>query len=1790
MGTVMVELAGYNIFEQIYQGSRTSVFRGERQGDRQPVILKFLNPEYPSFSELLQFRNQYTLAKNLNIPGIIRPYSLESYRNSYALVMEDCGSISLREYCQTHRLELTDVLVIAWQLTQILHNLHQNRVIHKDIKPANILIHPQSKQIKLIDFSIASLLPKETQEIKNPNGLEGTLAYISPEQTGRMNRGIDYRSDFYSLGVTLFELLTGKLPFLSTDPMELVHCHIAKQPSSVIREEMPPVVVDIVLKLMAKNAEDRYQSSLGLKFDVENCLYQLKETGKIEVWEIGKRDLYDRFLIPEKLYGREREVQTLLDAFERVAHGTSELMLVAGFSGIGKTAVVNEVHKPIVRQHGYFIKGKFDQFNRNIPLSAFVQAFRDLMRQLLSESDAQLAQWKNQILAAVGENGQVLIEVIPELEQIIGKQPIAPELSGSAAQNRFNLLFQKFIAVFTTAQHPLVLFLDDLQWADLSSLQLMKLLINHSGYLLILGAYRDNEVSPVHPLILTVEDLKKAQAIVNTITLAPLAFEDTNRLVADTLNCSTQLAKPLSQLIERKTQGNPFFTTQFLKALHEEKYITFNADFGYWECDIVQVNALSLTDDVVEFMAQQLQKLPPETQQVLKLAACIGNQFDLHTLAIVSEQSLTEAATALWKALQEGLVLPTSQIYKLFQATTESLETETVNPRYRFLHDRVQQAAYSLIPDSDQAMFHQRIGDLFLEHWSEQERQERIFEIVNHLNRTIHLIEQPDRRTQLAYLNFNAGQKAKASTAYQAASSYLAQSVNLLPENHWQQHYDFSLTLYVELASNTCLIGDFAATEHWLNLALDRAESLIDQVPFYEIQIKAHVAQNQLQQAIQLGLRTLQQLEIVLPTQPTPEDFGRELAAIKALLGDRPIADLIYLPTMTDPRLLAAMRVLSSLAAVIVLAAPNLMPFVFSKMVSLSIQQGNTLFSAPGYATYGMILCSVVGEIDQGYAFGQLGLDLLEKLPSLPVKAKTLARFHGGVRHWKENWHSILSDLQVGYQIGLETGDLETTAILAQVYSYNAYFIGIDLFHLSKSLAISNQGIAQLKQPVFLRWNQTYYQHVLNLLGQSSDPCQLIGVAYDETVDLPQQYAMKDDHGIAVAHLFKGIGCYLFDRPEAALTQLEKVAEFHRAIASFVPGNMFYFYDALVRLALYPTLTVEEQKTFLKTVTSHREKIQKLAHHAASNWSHKVDLVEAQLQAIFRNRSAAIDLYDRAITGAKENQYLQEEAIANELTAKFYLEWGKEKVAASYMQEAYYCYAKWGALAKTDDLEQRYPDLLRPILQPAAQTLNPLETLASITDSNFSIHTSTKNSCSPSSNINTTLDFASVLKASQSLLSTIQLDELLHQLTQIILQNSGGDRCALILPNRHGAWQLQAIATPEKIELCSEPLENNPHLPIKLIQYVKNTQELVVIDNLKTDLPVIDEYLMQQQPKSILCLPLLSQGQLRGILYLENPSTAGVFTKDRILILNFLCTQATISLENAQLYQQAQQALQDLQNAQLQIVQSEKMSALGNLVAGVAHEINNPVGCIGGNLQPAQDYIRDLFGLIELYQAKYPEPDDEIDDEIEAIELDYIREDFPKLVGSMKLAVDRIGHISTSLRTFSRTDKDYKVPFNLHEGLDSTLLILKHRIKANEHRPAIEVIKNYGNLPEVQCFPGQLNQVFMNIIANAIDALDESTPGRTFAEIQANPHRITIQTEVRGEGVVVRIADNASGMPEEVKSRIFEQGFTTKSVGKGTGLGLAIARQIVVEKHGGTLLVTSTLGQGTEFAITLNLH
>ncbi|MEO1430475.1 MAG: AAA family ATPase [Cyanobacteria bacterium J06633_8] len=1844
----MISIQGYYIKEQLYNGSRTVVYRAVREYDQKPVVIKLLKNSYPSFKELLQFRNQYTIAKNLDIPGIVHPYSFESYQNSYALVMEDFAGISLREYMQTTDKSVVDVLSILLQVSSILHNIHQKCVIHKDIKPANILINPETKQVKLIDFSIASLLPKETQEIKNPNGLEGTLAYISPEQTGRMNRGIDYRSDFYSLGVTFYELLTGELPFNSDDVMELVHCHIAKKPpvlknlhlNSLIDKkpdvnplvdkkphpnpllgkerglEIPQVISDIVMKLMAKNAEDRYQSALGLKYDLEICLQQLKETGKIENFPIAERDKNDRFIIPEKLYGRETEVEELLAAFKRVSGITSdspsELMLVAGFSGIGKTALINEVHKPIVKQRGYFIKGKFDQFNRNIPLSAFVQAFRDLIAQLLGESDAQLSIWKTKILQALGDNAQVIVDVIPELEKIIGEQPPVAELSGNAAENRFNLLFQKFLQVFTTKEHPLVIFLDDLQWADSASLKLIQLLMSESetNYLLLIGAYRDNEVFPAHPLILTLEDISKTQGIINTITLAPLTEENFNKLVADTLHCSLSIAKPLTHLIYQKTFGNPFFSTQFLKALYEDGLIKFDFDNGSWICDISQVKSLAITDDVVELMAHQIQKLPDSTQEILKLAACVGNQFDLDTLAVISQQSQIETAAALWRALQEEIILPQNEVYKFYlgeeQPLNQTQDSQVVN--YKFLHDRVQQAAYSLIPEAEKQATHYRIGKLLLQKIPIEIRQDRIFELVNQLNYGTSLITEQKERTQLAKLNLIACGKAKSAIAYQAGREYANIGLSLLGENAWASQYNLTLAFHdlaVELAS---LCGDFEIMEDLIEEVIANAHSKLEQVNVYRIRILSLVSQNKLTSAIAIAQQFLQKLGVTFPQKPTQKDAQQAIAVINELMADRKIEDLVNLPLMTDEEKIAIVQINNSIMPVVFISNPLLFPLVVCSSIKLSIEYGNTSASAYAYSCYSMIAFNLQQDVDKGVEFGNLALQVASKLNAKTAKPEVFSTVGLFILHRKYHIQKTLPILQEGYKIALEVGNQDMAGYNILNFCLNSFWCAKSLVTLEQEIHCYCLQLLQFNQLTLANWCRIYWQSTLNLLGIAQHPNILSGEALQETEFLPQLIEAHDFFGLYFLYLYKLMLCYLFGEIELASLHRVEIRQYLIAAPGTVGEPGFYFYDSLTALA---TLTEESPQTaeILQSVEENQTKLQQQwADYAPMNHQHKVDLVEAEKCRILGQKLEAIELYEKAILGAKTNKYIQEEALANELAAKFYLGWGKEKIAISYMQEAYYCYARWGAKAKTDDLEKRYPQLLAPILQNQFHKLGTTQTRSQSFYKSESLNqTIYQTTLAISGNIDESLDFASILKSSQTLSSEIQLEVLISKLMQVVMENAGASKAALLL-QKEDTLILEALTTNNKdIQLLNIPSQDSENIPHTIVNLVKRNLKTVVLDDATTENDFIgDSYLIQQKPKSILCMPILNQGKLIGFLYLENQLTSSAFTQKRVEILNILITQAAISLENAQLYEklsnysqtleekveertlqfkekahQLESTLKQLQSTQSQLIQSEKMYALGKLVAGIAHEINNPISFIYGNLTPIEEYIQSFIELFNLYQQNYPQPLPEIESTIEDLDLEFIIDDLPKLLSSMKTGAQRIREIVFSLRNFSRLDEAEIKSVDINSGIDSTLLILQHQLKSNHKYPEIQVIKEYTPLPKVTCYASQLNQVFMNIIGNAIDALRDK---------QEHQPRITIRTsQLDSQNILISIADNGIGISQLVSNKIFDPFFTTKPVGSGTGLGLSTSYSIVVEKHRGKLSCVSTPGEGTEFLIQLPL-
>ncbi len=1785
MNITTLQLPNYQTTEQIYDSNRTVVYRGISSVHQKPVVIKILKKDYPTFNEILQFRNQYTITKNLDVAGIVKPINLETYGNSLALIMEDDGSISLSEELKSREaqnLSLEEFFSIAIQLAEILEGLYKNRVIHKDIKPANILINLQTKQVKLIDFSIASLLPKEQQEIQNPNILEGTLAYISPEQTGRMNRGIDYRSDYYSLGVTFYQLLTGKLPFKSDDAMKLVHCHLATMPpklgrwgdGEVGKEKIPQMVSDIVMKLMAKNAEDRYQSALGLKYDLQKCWQQWQETGDIEPFELGERDIGDRFLVPEKLYGRATEVKTLLEAFERVANGSSEIMLVAGFSGIGKTVVINEVHKPIVKQRGSFIQGKFDQVNRNIPFSAFVQALRDLMAQLLGESDAELSNWKTKILKALGENAQVLIKVIPELESIIGQQPPIPELSGIAAQNRFNLLFQKFIATFTTPEHPLVMFLDDLQWADSASLNLIKVLMGDhgAGYLLLLGAYRDNEVSPAHPLMLSLAELAKKQAVISTITLQPLALVHVNQLVADTLSCSKELAQPLSKLIYQKTKGNPFFTTQFLKGLYEDELITFQLGLGYWECDLVKVGDAALAEDVVEFMAGRLQKLPEATQNVLKLAACIGNQFEIETLAVICQESEEKVARDIWVALQEGLVLPISEAYKFFQGVVEQATAKMATVAYRFLHDRLQQAAYSLIPDKQKDTTHYQIGQLLLQKIPKEATEDRIFELVSQLNYGTALITEQAERDELAQLNLMACRKARVATAYQAGREYVSVGLSLLGENPWQRQYQMTLAFHELGAELASLCGDFEAMEPFFETVIANAHSLLEQVNVYQIKIQAHNSQNQFSQAIVIAQQFLQELGVTFPQVPTPQDIQQEIQEIGELIGEREIKDLVHLPMMKDQTKLAIVQIASSINSATYLSGSPLFPLLILLSAKLSIQYGNTAISASTYASYGILLGNILQDIDAVTKFGQLALQVVSKLGAKAVKPPVLLILGIYILHRTSHLKEILSILQEGYTTGLEVGNLEFAGANLQNFCCHSFWCGLPLVTLAQDTRASYKQMTQLNQLANANYCRIYLQPVLNLLGTPEHPSSLSGEVLQQEQLLLQLQDAHDLYGLYIFHVYKLMLCYLFGEIAAAQNHALESKGYLRSGAGLVTEAVLYFYESLTILAA----STPESKS-LEQVEQNQTKLQQQwANHAPMNHQHKVDLVEAEKYRVLGKPYKALELYDRAIAGAKENEYIQEQALGNELAAKFHLNWGKEKIAAVYMQEAYYCYAHWGAKAKVEQLQKDYSQLLTPILQPRQeeQSQQMPETLTLVTTSPYSL-------ASSQTSLSESLDLSTVLKASQSLSQEIHLDRLLCLIMEVIVTNAGANEGTLLwLKEDDLVIAAHYYQKDKQCKIPNAPLEQYSNLPLSIINTVKRSQQAIIVNQSQIETRwANDPYLRQHQPQSCLCMPVLQQGKLLALLYLENQLTPGVFSKSRLEMLTMLTSQAAISLENAQLYQtleeKVKQRTRELEAAQKQIISQEKLASLGALTAGVAHELRNPLNFVNNYAEGSVELATELIEALET------------PDSLNQDDFDYLQEiatDLKDNAGAIQKHGQRAERIIYNMMQHSRRDDNSCQLTDINKLLDEARQLAYHSRRSRDNSFNVTFATQYDeSVGELEVFSASLNRAFINLIDNACYA----AWSQYLKQGEAFVPQLWITSQNLGEEIEIRIRDNGVGIPSEAKEKVFEPFFTTKPTGEGTGLGLSLTHEIIVGQHGGTLRLESKPGSFTEFILIL---
>ncbi|MBK7002518.1 MAG: AAA family ATPase [Rhodoferax sp.] len=1510
----MIEIPGYSLTELLYEGETSLVFRARRRDSDAAVILKVLKSDHPSLEELAKFRREFEMTRGLRGAGIIQVHQLEKCRNSLVMVLEDFGGVSLKHAA----LPLGEFLPLALQLVEIIGYIHQQQIIHKDLNPANIVWNTKTNQIKIIDFGISTQLSRETvsEHTINVNMLEGTLPYMSPEQTGRMNRALDYRTDYYSLGATFYEILTGTVPFPLNDPMEIVHCHLAKMPPPPHerKADIPVMLSRIVLKLMAKMAEDRYQSAFGLRADLQFCLEQYQSNASIADFPIGCQDGSDRFQIPQKLYGREREVDSLLNAFERVSQGHTEMMLVAGYSGIGKSTLVHEVHKPIAHKRGYFLSGKFDQYKRNIPYSSLIQAFQDLLRQLLTENETRLNTWRTKLRQTLGGNAAVIAEIIPELELIIGEQAPVAQLSPLESQNRFQRVLQQFVHIFAAMDHPLVLFLDDLQWADPPSLKLIESLMTarEEKYILLLGAYRDNEVNAAHPLMVMLDDIQKTGAMVQTLTLAPLNLEQVNTLVAETLHCPPQDTLPLAQLSFAKTAGNPFFLNQFLHAAYEEYLILFDTADNLWKWDIAKINNLGMTDNVVELMVSKIMKLSPHTQHVLKLAATIGNQFDLNTLTIINEKSAMETASDLWESLQAGFIVPLDNSYQFLQ------ESDTgSNIKYRFLHDRVQQAAYSLIAESQLQPLHIRIGRLLLKNTPQDTLDESLFDILEQLNAGRELIEDVAEKLQLAELNLRAGKKAQNATAYQAAVMHLRIGMALLPQDAWQSHYPLTLALHRQCAEAEYLAGNFSHSEAIYSVALERAQTVLDKINVLLVQIVQHQMLWQFAEAIQSLKVGLKLVGFTIPEndEEITALLNQNMQEINQNLGGRQIEDLLASPPMTDSEHLATMQLLRWLFQASFLSGrSNLVALAICKTVNLSLQHGNSAISSFGYVMYGHILGWSLGDFKTGYQYGTLGITLSNHLDNLSVRADCYFDYALFIHHWNHPLRTSDDYYDRSFDSGLESGNLVICNYAIALRAANRLIYGKtlpDLLQICERDLIFLQGTKD--QFAFDCLTVGIVQPIRALMGLTDHPLTYGDTRFHEAqmlkicADSPRKLEWYYHAQIRNAYLFE-------DRSQ--WPDLIEKLELVQALAqgqSKIPDAVFY--TALMLLDLSVNSGEAEQKNLQQRIKVLRDNLHlqqrievlrgnlKLwAEVCPENYLHKHLLVEAEAARLRGDYWGAMPLYQEAIQSALEQEYINTGALANELYGKFLLGQNLRQFAQIYLREAHYLYGRWGASAKVAAMQQVHGDLLteEPIRKTGLKTTRTLSN---------SSQTTTHSS-------HTELDLAAVMKASQAISGEIVLARLLEQLMHIVLVNAGAQTGALILRQAQTKpWLLEArgCTDPLHIEvLQSQPLADCGDLCESVVHYAVRTRTTVLLHHASQEgLFTQDPYIVRKGVKSILCFPILHQGQLIGLIYLENNLASGTFTAERLEMLTLLSSQIAISIENSRLYAQLEEKVRE---------------------------------------------------------------------------------------------------------------------------------------------------------------------------------------------------------------------------------------------------------------------------------------
>jgi PAS domain S-box-containing protein len=1819
----MMDLAGYEL-ETLRDSGEFVLCRARQRGNAGSVLV--LVAERPISGTLKRLEHEYALAADLDPRWAARPVALTRHDGHAALVLDDGGSEPL-DLMLGRPLELTRFLPLGISLAIALGQVHRRGLIHKDIKPANVLVDAAGS-VRLTGFGIASRLAREHQAPAPPEVIAGTLAYMAPEQTGRMNRSIDSRSDLYSLGVTLYEMLAGDLPFMASDPMEWVHCHIARQPTPLSERltDVPTPISAIVLKLLAKTAEERYQTAAGVEADLCRCLAEWGSRGRINTFVLGSHDTPDRLLIPEKLYGRECEIDSLLAAFDRVvAHGSTELVLVSGYSGIGKSAVVNELHKVLVPPRGLFAAGKFDQYKRDIPYTTLAQAFQTLVRQILVKGEAEVDRWRCALTEAVEPNGQLIVSLIPEVEFIIGKQPPVPDLPPRDAQNRFQLVFRRFIGAFARPEHPLALFLDDLQWLDAATLDLLEHLVTHPEvrHLFLVGAYRDNEVGPSHALARTLEAVGKAGVRVREIVLAPLGLDSTGCLIADALRCDPERARPLAELVQEKAGGNPFFTIQFFTALADEGLLAFDAIALAWQWSMDRIRAKNYTDNVVELMAAKLKRTSRTTQELLKLLACLGNVVDIATLTLVLRQSEEAINAELLEAVRAGLVFQHENAYK-------------------FLHDRIQQAAYSLIPDEHRAEVHLHIGRVLLARMTAHQLTEHLFDVANQLNRGAGQLIHRDERAQVATIDLRAGRKAKASAAYASACGYFSAGMALLEERDWDSHHELTFRLWLERAECELLNGNFEKAEQLIVELLQRGTSKVEFADASSLKVQLHVLKGEYPRAVDSALACLSLFSIDLPAHPTFQQVQDEYETVWRTLNWRPIESLIDLPLMTDPELQAAMRVLSVLASPAYFTDFNLFCLFACPMVRISMQHGISGASAHGCSVVGFILGPVFHRYGEGYRFVKLACDLVEKHGFIAHQAKVYYAM-GTVAFWTQPIETAIDSMRAASRTAIETGD-PTFACYGMFQSVTGLLLRsdpLDAVWRESEMALDFALQAKYGDSVDIIRNQQRF--IATMQGRSTTFSTFSDVHFDQATFEGQLTGDRMALMIAWYWILKLKARFLSGDYAEALASAEKVRPLLSAAAAQIQLLDYFYYTALTVTACYENASTDAQQSWRELLTAYHEQLREWGETYPPTFADKHALVSAEIARVEGRDTDAMRLYEQAIQSAREHGFVQNEGVAHELAAGFYLRRGAATAARAHLEDARSCFARWGALGKVQQLDQRYPRLREK---------------AAPTSSTATIGTPVEQ-----------LDLGTVVKAAQAVSGEIVLEKLIKTLMRIALEHAGAERGLLILfPGDEPLIEAEATTGCGRVDVTlRQRAVSHAELAESMLHYVIRTRESVILDDAEeSTLFTEDAYVRQRRPRSVLCLPLVKQAKLVGVIYLENNLTPHAFTSGRIAVLELLASQAAISLENAALYS-------DLQRSEAFLADGQRMNRTGSFGWDIAtgkivwseetfrifgydqthsptldmvlqrvhpqdlalvqrtidrassdgrdfdyeHRLLMPDGSIK-YVHMVAHTLRDPSGRIECFgavmdvtAAKQAEEElhkaqtalahvtrmttfgemtasiaHEVNQPLTGIatygdaslrwldhdppRLEEARSSIRQMINSARHASDVIGRI----RVLSRKGVLERMPFDINKVIDDVIAMIRPEI--NIHHVSLQLDLE-PSLPPAHGDRIQLQQVVMNLLTNGIQAMSPVTSRRRELWIRSREHQTN--------QILISIKDSGVGIEPENVDRLFTAFFTTKP--DGMGLGLWICRSII-EQHGGRIWAARNSGDGSTVEFTLD--